>query len=126
MSILIPDSVFAYSPLETDNLKIALTPLPTVQSAGVADDLLAASPQGAAGAAVTLFQESGAYTASAFDDWYYRIHLLPAPAGIADRDLRVACTALNAGVEACAISTFGDEPDDGSAATPPPTGSPAP
>ena len=32
---------------------------------------------------------------------------------------------VDAGVAACAISTFGDEPDDGSAATPPPTGSPA-
>lgn len=31
----------------------------------------------------------------------FRIQLLPAPEGIADADLRVACTALNAGVEAC-------------------------
>ena len=31
----------------------------------------------------------------------FRIHVLPAPAGIADKSLRVACTALNAGVEAC-------------------------
>ena len=31
----------------------------------------------------------------------FRIHLLPAPDGIADPDLRVACTALNAGVESC-------------------------
>ena len=32
---------------------------------------------------------------------------------------------VDAGVAACAISTFGDEPDDGSAATPPPTAWPA-
>lgn len=32
----------------------------------------------------------------------YRIHLLPAPDGIADPDPVVAATALNAGVEACA------------------------
>jgi KDO2-lipid IV(A) lauroyltransferase len=31
----------------------------------------------------------------------FRIHLLPAPGGIADTDLRVACTALNRGVEDC-------------------------
>lgn len=31
----------------------------------------------------------------------YRIHLLPAPAGLTDADQRVACTALNQGVEAC-------------------------
>ncbi len=31
----------------------------------------------------------------------FRIHVLPAPEGVADRDLRIACTALNAGVEAC-------------------------
>ena len=31
----------------------------------------------------------------------FRIHVRPAPAGIADADLRVACTALNRGVEDC-------------------------
>ncbi len=31
----------------------------------------------------------------------FRIQLLPAPPGIADRDLRIACTALNRGVEDC-------------------------
>lgn len=31
----------------------------------------------------------------------FRIHVLPAPAGIADPDLRIACTALNRGVEDC-------------------------
>ena len=32
----------------------------------------------------------------------YRIHMLPAPAGIADPDPIKAATALNAGVERCA------------------------
>lgn len=36
----------------------------------------------------------------------YRLHLLPAPAGIADADLRVACTALNQGVETCVRLAF--------------------
>ncbi len=31
----------------------------------------------------------------------FRIHVLPAPDGIANADLRVACTALNRGVETC-------------------------
>lgn len=36
----------------------------------------------------------------------YDIHLRQAPNGIADTDLRVACTALNRGVEDCARSAF--------------------
>jgi KDO2-lipid IV(A) lauroyltransferase len=36
----------------------------------------------------------------------YRIRIQPAPAGIADADLRVACTALNRGVEACVELAF--------------------
>lgn len=36
----------------------------------------------------------------------FRIHLLPAPDGLADADLAVACTALNRGVEACVERAF--------------------
>jgi len=36
----------------------------------------------------------------------YRIHLLPAPDGLADADLAIACTALNRGVEACVERAF--------------------
>lgn len=36
----------------------------------------------------------------------YRIRILPAPSGIADPDLRVACTALNRGVEQCVQLAF--------------------
>jgi KDO2-lipid IV(A) lauroyltransferase len=36
----------------------------------------------------------------------YRIRIRPAPAGVADADLRVACTALNRGVEACVELAF--------------------
>lgn len=36
----------------------------------------------------------------------FRIHLLPAPDGIADADLGVACAALNRGVEACVRIAF--------------------
>ena len=36
----------------------------------------------------------------------YRIRILPAPDGIAARDLRVACTALNRGVEQCVELAF--------------------
>src|SRR5690606_28151193 len=36
----------------------------------------------------------------------FAIHLLPAPDGIADADLVRACTAMNAGVEACAERAF--------------------
>lgn len=36
----------------------------------------------------------------------YRIHLLPAPAGLADADMGVACAALNRGVEACVEQAF--------------------
>lgn len=36
----------------------------------------------------------------------YDIHLRPAPDGIADTDLRIACTALNRGVEDCVRIAF--------------------
>ncbi|MGH8233065.1 MAG: lipid A biosynthesis acyltransferase [Rhodanobacteraceae bacterium] len=36
----------------------------------------------------------------------FRIRILPAPEGIADADLRVACTALNRGVEQCVELAF--------------------
>jgi KDO2-lipid IV(A) lauroyltransferase len=36
----------------------------------------------------------------------FRIRIRPAPAGIADADLRAACTALNRGVEACVELAF--------------------
>jgi KDO2-lipid IV(A) lauroyltransferase len=36
----------------------------------------------------------------------FRIHILPAPAGLADADLGVACAALNRGVEACVERAF--------------------
>jgi KDO2-lipid IV(A) lauroyltransferase len=36
----------------------------------------------------------------------YRVHFLPAPAGIADPDISVACTALNRGVEDCVRLAF--------------------
>ena len=36
----------------------------------------------------------------------FRIRILPAPAGIGDPDMRVACTALNRGVEACVNLAF--------------------
>ena len=36
----------------------------------------------------------------------FRIHLLPAPEGLADADPAVACAALNAGVEACVARAF--------------------
>jgi KDO2-lipid IV(A) lauroyltransferase len=36
----------------------------------------------------------------------YRIHLLPAPAGLADEDLGIACSALNRGVQNCIELAF--------------------
>ena len=36
----------------------------------------------------------------------YRIHLLPAPAGLADADLGIACSALNQGVQNCVELAF--------------------
>ncbi|WP_199100616.1 lipid A biosynthesis acyltransferase [Dyella sp. ASV21] len=36
----------------------------------------------------------------------YRIHLLPAPQGLVDADLKVACRALNQGVEQCVELAF--------------------
>jgi len=36
----------------------------------------------------------------------FRIHLLPAPAGLGDANLAVACAALNRGVEACVEHAF--------------------
>lgn len=36
----------------------------------------------------------------------FRIHILPAPEGLADTDLKIACTALNKGVEQCVNLAF--------------------
>jgi len=36
----------------------------------------------------------------------FRIHILPAPEGLADADLKIACTALNKGVEQCVDLAF--------------------
>lgn len=36
----------------------------------------------------------------------YRIHLLPAPAGVVEQDLALACVALNRGVEQCVELAF--------------------
>jgi Kdo2-lipid IVA lauroyltransferase/acyltransferase len=36
----------------------------------------------------------------------YRIHILPAPEGLTDNDMKVACAALNHGVEACVQRAF--------------------
>lgn len=36
----------------------------------------------------------------------YRIHISTAPVALADKDMQVACTALNAGVEACVERAF--------------------
>jgi KDO2-lipid IV(A) lauroyltransferase len=36
----------------------------------------------------------------------FRVHLLPAPDGLADADLQIACAALNQGVEACVTRAF--------------------
>jgi len=36
----------------------------------------------------------------------YRLHFLPAPDGIADADIEVACAALNRGVEDCVRLAF--------------------
>jgi len=36
----------------------------------------------------------------------FRIHLLPAPEGVADADLALACAALNRGVEDCVALAF--------------------
>ncbi len=36
----------------------------------------------------------------------YRVHLLPAPAGVADADLGIACAALNRGVQDCVELAF--------------------
>jgi KDO2-lipid IV(A) lauroyltransferase len=36
----------------------------------------------------------------------FRVHILPAPADVADTDLKVACAALNRGVESCVALAF--------------------
>jgi KDO2-lipid IV(A) lauroyltransferase len=36
----------------------------------------------------------------------YRIHLLPAPSGVVEQDLALACAALNRGVEQCVELAF--------------------
>ncbi|MEO8010440.1 MAG: lipid A biosynthesis acyltransferase, partial [Dokdonella sp.] len=55
-----------------------------------------------------LAERTGAIVLFAFaerltDGAGFRIHIVPAPEGIADADLRVACSALNRGIENCVV-----------------------
>lgn len=77
MSFMLPDALYAYSALESNNLKVALTHLPAPLTAaslspsiGVSDDQADPDPN-------TPFFEDGQYLRTSFDDWYYRIHIIP-------------------------------------------------
>ncbi len=79
MSYLLPAGLIAYSDLESDNLTLGVTPLPVALTAtpygsnisamyGDIDDPAPNTPQA----------EPGERVRTSFDDWYYRIHVIPA------------------------------------------------
>lgn len=77
MTAMIPGPVLAYNPLESDNLKIARTELPVPVSAVNVGGHVAAVPS-LGPQPVTPRSEPGYRISTAFDDWYHRIHVLPA------------------------------------------------
>ena len=105
---MLPGALYAYSPLESDNLKVALTDHPIPLSARLLDSpfLLTEVPED--GAAVTPFQEPGEYLRSSFDDWYYRIHVSPAEVNIGNLagDVQRTVIVWNAYMHAVPFTDF--------------------
>ncbi len=105
---MLPGVLYAYSPLESDNLKVALTDHPIPLSARLLNSpfLLTEVPED--GAAVTPFQEPGEYLRSSFDDWYYRIHVSPAEVNIGNLagDVQRTVIVWNAYMHAVPFTDF--------------------
>lgn len=92
--MLLSDVIYAYSPLESDSLKVPVTRLPVPATARGLEGV-SVSAQGDEGAPVSATTESGIYLRTSFDDWYNRIHVVPAAlalgniAGAVQRTVRV-------------------------------------
>lgn len=78
MTYLVPSAIVAYQPLESANLKIARTALPTAQTIADAALTLTAAEPGAMPGPSPEFREAGTLMRTSFRDWYFRIHILPA------------------------------------------------
>src|SRR5690606_32864722 len=78
MSALLPDVLAAYSDQESADLKLAVTALPVAFSAIAPPAGMFASGDVQPQAPTTEVRESGEWMRTSFDDWYYRIHVLPA------------------------------------------------
>jgi hypothetical protein len=78
VSFLLPSSLSAYSDLESDDLKIDVTPLPVAFSAKLGPAWASMAERGALPEPNAPFVEDGVYLRSSFNDWYYRIHVIPA------------------------------------------------
>ena len=77
MSWLAPGVQFYYSDNESNNLKVSLTPLPAAFSFRSMDYDLREATSGDEPEQNTPFTEPGVQIRTSFDDWYYRIHVLP-------------------------------------------------
>ena len=99
MSWMAPDVVnYCETTGESANLKIALTPLPTPLTALALAGGLAVAVEGAEPAPIAPFVESGVSLRTSFEDWYYRIHVIPAALALGNvaGDLAREITVWNA------------------------------
>lgn len=77
MSWLAPDVLYHYGDNESANLKIPLTALPADFTFRAWDQGLRVTGLPDEPAQVTPFDEPGVRIRTSFEDWYYRIHVLP-------------------------------------------------
>lgn len=108
MTALLPDVLYAYSPLESDNLKIALTDHPIPLSGYLSSSPFLVSSPFEDSAPVSPFAEDGGYLRSSFDDWYYRIHVIPAELALGNLagDVQRRVVVWNAYMHAVPFTAF--------------------
>lgn len=78
MTFLVPSAIVAYSPLESDNLKLPRTVVPVALTARDAAEEMLPAERGALPDPSPEFTEPGTRLRTSFRDWYFRIHILPA------------------------------------------------
>lgn len=108
MSYLFPPPLAAYDPRESNDLKTPVTPLPVVFSAGLGAGWQGLGVRGSYPAPNAPFQEAGLYLRSSFDDWYHRIHVIPArlDLGNLSGDTQRPVVVWNAYLHSVALESF--------------------
>jgi len=78
MTYRIAAAIAYYDSDESESLKIGVTPLPVDLSAGEYDNAPRVGARAALPTPDQAVTEPGVYRLNSFDDWYYRIHVIPA------------------------------------------------